>query len=60
MRTNKVLFHIFSSGMVKDIVPPIVNITGKLKTGMGSNTFITAEHILYGSPKLMVHLHILI
>ena len=37
----------------------IINIAGKLKTGKSSNTFITAEHILYGSPKLMVHLHIL-
>ena len=34
-------------------------IAGKLKLGKSSNSFITAEHILYGSPKLMVHLHIL-
>ena len=32
-------------------------IAGKLKEGKSSNTFITVEHIMYGSPKLMVHLH---
>ena len=35
------------------------NIAGKLKEGKSTNSFLTAEHILYGSPKLMIHLHIL-
>ena len=37
----------------------MVEIAGKLKRGKSSNSHITAEHILYGSEKLMVHLHIL-
>ena len=31
----------------------------KLKTGKSSASFIRAEHILYGSPKLAWHLHLL-
>ena len=34
-------------------------ITGKLKVGKCYNSFITAEYILYGSPKLIAHLHLL-
>ena len=37
----------------------MITISGKLKEGKSTNSFITAEHILYGSPKLAVHLHIL-
>ena len=37
----------------------MIQITGKLKEGKSSNSFITSEHILHGSPKLIVHLHIL-
>ena len=37
----------------------MVLISGKLKEGKCTNSMITAEHILYGSPKLMTHLHIL-
>ena len=37
----------------------MLDITGKLKEGKSSNSFITAEHILHGSPKLIVHLHLL-
>ena len=31
----------------------------KLKTGKSSATFIKSEHILYGTPKLAWHLHLL-
>ena len=34
-------------------------ITGKLKTGKRTNSGLTAEHILHGSPKLIVHFHLL-
>ena len=37
----------------------MIVITGKLKEGKRTNSSITAEHILYGSPKLIVHLHLL-
>ena len=37
----------------------MITITGKLKIGKCYNSFIKAEHILNGSPKLIVHLHIL-
>ena len=37
----------------------MISITGKLKEGKSTNSNITAEHILYGSPKLIVHLHLL-
>ena len=37
----------------------MISISGKLKPGKGYNSFIRAEHILYGSPKLMPHIHIL-
>ena len=37
----------------------MIQITGKLKEGKSTNTFVTAEHILHGSPKFITHLHIL-
>ena len=37
----------------------MVEITGKLKQGKSSNSFFRAEHILNGSAKFIVHLHIL-
>ena len=37
----------------------MISISGKLKVGKCFNSFVKAEHILNGSPKLMVHLHIL-
>ena len=37
----------------------MIQISGKLKSGKASNSFIKAEHLLHGSPKIMVHLHIL-
>ena len=37
----------------------MITITGKLKEGKRTNETVTAEHILYGSPKLMIHLHLL-
>ena len=37
----------------------IIAISGKLKVGKSYNSFVTAEHLLHGSPKLMVHVHIL-
>ena len=37
----------------------MITITGKLKLGKRTNSDITAEHLLYGSPKLAVHLHLL-
>ena len=37
----------------------MVDAISKLKTGKSSATFVKAEHILNGSPKLVVHLHIL-
>ena len=36
-----------------------MTIIGKLKKGKVTNSFFKAEHILNGSPKLVVHLHIL-
>ena len=37
----------------------MVTIIGKLKSGKSTNSFLKAEHILNGSPKLIVHLHLL-
>ena len=37
----------------------MITISGKLKEGISSNSFLTTEHVLHGSPKLAVHLHIL-
>ena len=37
----------------------MITITGKLKAGKSFNSFTKAEHILFGSPKLIVHLHLL-
>ena len=37
----------------------MMTITGKLKVGKRTNENVTAEHILYGSPKLIVHLHLI-
>ena len=34
-------------------------IIGKLQKGKSTNSFFKAEHILYGSPKFTIHLHIL-
>ena len=39
--------------------PEMMDAISKLKTGKASATFVKAEHILYGSPKLVAHLHIL-
>ena len=55
----------FNAGLNQSITPylltwnDMVIISGKLKAGKSSTSFITAEHILYGSTKLVVHLHIL-
>ena len=37
----------------------MLNIVSKLKTGKATASFVKPEHILYGSPKLIVHLHLL-
>ena len=37
----------------------MVKVVGKLKTGKSSNSFLKAEHILHGSPKLITHIHLL-
>ena len=37
----------------------MLDVMSKLKTGKSSASFIKAEHILYGSPKLAWHLHLL-
>ena len=37
----------------------MIEISGKLKEGKSSNSNLAAENILYGSPKLIVHLHLL-
>ena len=37
----------------------MTTICGKLKAGKNYNSFIKAKHILYGSPKLVIHVHIL-
>ena len=37
----------------------MVNMLTSLKTGKSYTGFIKAEHILYGTPKLAIHLHIL-
>ena len=37
----------------------MVTVVGKLKTGKSSNSFLKAEHILNGSPKLITHIHLL-
>ena len=55
----------FSSKQDESISPFLLNwedmitITGKLRERKSTNSFITAEHILHGSPKLVAHLHIL-
>ena len=37
----------------------MTNVMSKLKIGKSSTSFIKPEHIIYGSPKLIYHLHIL-
>ena len=37
----------------------MVNVMSTLKTGKATSTFLKAEHILFGSPKLAVHIHLL-
>ena len=37
----------------------MLSVVSKLKTGKASASFVKAEHLLHGSPKLIVHLHIL-
>ena len=37
----------------------MLDVMSKLKTGKASASFVKAEHILYGSPRLAYHLHIL-
>ena len=37
----------------------MVSVMSKLKAGKASGSFIKAEHILHGSPQLVVHLHLL-
>ena len=37
----------------------MLDVMSKLKTGKASASFVKAEHILYGSPKLAFHLHLL-
>ena len=37
----------------------MVEVMSKLKAGKASGSFIKPEHILYGSPQLVVHLHLL-
>ena len=37
----------------------MIDVLSKLKTGKASASFIKAEHIMYGSPKLAWHLHLL-
>ena len=37
----------------------MLTITSKLKRGKTTNSFLKAEHIIHGSPKLIVHLQIL-
>ena len=37
----------------------MLTIVSKLKTGKASASFVKSEHLLNGSPKLIVHLHIL-
>ena len=46
------LHHIFFHGKM-------CVIAGKLKTGKSTNSFLKAEHIMHGSPKLMIHIHLL-
>ena len=36
----------------------MISISGKLKVGKSYSSFVRAEHILLGSTKLMVHLHL--
>ena len=55
----------FSSRRNNSISPYLLSwddmilITGKLREGKRSNSHLTAEHILHGSPKFITHLHIL-
>ena len=37
----------------------MINVMSTLKTGKATSTFLKAEHILLGSPKLAVHIHLL-
>ena len=37
----------------------MINVMSTLKMGKATSTFLKAEHILFGSPKLVVHLHLL-
>ena len=37
----------------------MVNILSTLKMGKATSTFLKAEHIIFGSPKLAIHLHLL-
>ena len=60
------MYETFSLKHKSDPVSPMMlswsdmlTVVSKLKTGKASASFIKAEHLLNGSPKLIVHLHIL-
>ena len=60
------LYATYSSQHVNDTIDhmylswnDMLTVMSKLKTGKSSATFVKAEHILYGSPKLAWHLHLL-
>jgi hypothetical protein len=61
-----ILFCQYKAEHIHDKIAPyliswneMLEVVSKLKTGKSSSSFIKAEHILNGSPKLIVHLHIL-
>ena len=60
------VFRTLSDNHCSDDISPhylswddMVTIMGKLKPGKASGSFIKAEHVLYGSPQLVIHLHLL-
>ena len=62
----KTRFPEYYNQRVNEIISPfflkwddMITIVGKLKLGKSFNSFICAEHILHGSPKLIAHLHII-
>ena len=50
--TNDSINHLYLSWS------DMLDVMSKLKAGKASASFVKAEHILYGSPKLAFHLHL--
>ena len=62
----KVLYDVYKSEHANDSIDSVylswaemIDVLSTLETGKSTASFLKAEHILYGSPQLSYHIHIL-